>query len=79
MASYRSSKKRSASKDKVTVNFRHKASGEVVGEIVSDKGEVVASKHFGIMSAAEFRSAMKHIEKEFPDAIVPDIIELTGN
>jgi hypothetical protein len=50
-----------------------------VGEILNDKGEVVASRHFGIMSEAEFRRAMEHIKKEFPDAIVLDIIELTGN
>jgi len=30
------------------------------------------------MSEEEFRRALKHIEKEVPDAIVGDLIELTG-
>ena len=36
------------------------------------KARVVASSHFGIMSKEEFRRAVKQIEKEVSDAVVPE-------
>ena len=66
-------------KDKVTVYLRRKANGDVVGEIMNDRGAVVASKHFGTMTEEEYRRALKQIEQAFPDVGTIDTIELIGN
>ena len=66
-------------KDKASVTFRRKANGEVVGEIIDEKGMVVESRNFGIMTEEEFRRCSKLMEREFPDIGAIDVIELTGN
>ena len=66
-------------KDKAAVTFRRKASGEVVGEIVDEKGVIVESRNFGIMTEEEFRRCSKLMEQEFPDIGAIDVIELVGN
>ena len=66
-------------KDKATVPFRSKASGEVTGAIINGKGETVSSKNFGIMTEEEYRRILKLMEQEFPDKGQIDAIELTGN
>ena len=45
-------------KDKATVTFRRKASGEVTGEIINEKGEIVSLKTFGIMTKEEYRRVL---------------------
>ena len=61
-------------KDKVKINLCRKVSGEFVGEIVNEKGEGRRIKSFRHNGRGGISKCLKHIEKEFPDAIVPDII-----
>lgn len=53
---------------KVTVHFRRKTNGEVVADILNEKGEVVACKHFGMMAEDEYENGIQQIKQEFPGA-----------
>lgn len=58
-------------KAKTTATLRLKTSGEVVGEIENEYGNVVSSRLFGIMTEDQFRKCLKLIEKallEVPEA-----------
>ncbi len=63
----------------ITVCFRHKADGELLGEIRNDKGQVVASRSFGVMDEEEYNRCLNHIERIFPGVCRGPRIELTGN
>lgn len=64
--------------DKATVTCRRKASGDVIGEIINEKGEIVTSKNFGMMPKEEYRRVLKLMEQEFPDIGQSDIFYATG-
>ncbi len=66
-------------KEPVTVYFRHKANGEVVGEIRDKEGVVVASRSFGLMDEEEYKRCLKHIERTFPEAVCGPLIEIDVN
>ncbi len=53
----------------------HKASGEVVGEITNEYGQVVSSRRFGEMTEDDFRKGLRQIEKVFSGVASTDIIE----
>jgi hypothetical protein len=65
-------------KDKATVCFRRLQTGEVLGEIVGDDGEVLLSKNFGVLTDEEISRALEVFQAENP-AIVVQAIKLTGN
>jgi hypothetical protein len=65
-------------KDKATVCFRRLPTGEVLGEIVGDDGEVLLSKNFGVLTDEEISRALEVFQAENP-AIVVQAIKLTGN
>jgi hypothetical protein len=66
-------------KERATVVFRRLVSGEVLGEIVTESGEVAVSKSFGIMTEDEYRKILKLVEQENPDIGAIETIELSGN
>ncbi len=55
---------------KLTVHLRRKADGEVIGDILNEKGELLMSKSFGMMGEDEYANAMQQIKQEFPDAAI---------
>ncbi len=55
---------------KITVHLRRSANGEVIADILNKKGEVVASKSFGMMTGDEYRNGMEQVKREFPGAAV---------
>lgn len=57
-------------KDKITVHLRRKANGEVIGNILNEKGVVIASTSFGAMTDAEYEKGMQHVKEQFPDAAI---------
>jgi ATP sulfurylase len=66
-------------KDKAAVVFRQLSSIEVLGEIITETGNVAISKNFGVMTEDEYKKIMKLMELENPDIAWCDPIELTGN
>ncbi len=66
-------------KDKATVCFRRLPSGEVVGEIISEAGDILESRNFGVMSEEEYKRVLKLMQRENPDLDALPLIELTGN
>ena len=61
-------------KAKTIATLCFKASGEVVGEIANEYGEVVSSMRFGEMTEDEFRKGLKQVEKVFSEMASPDVI-----
>jgi hypothetical protein len=66
-------------KDKALVTFRRSASEEVIGEIVSEAGQIVSSRNFGVMSVEEYKRVLRLVELDNPDVDISPLIELTGN
>lgn len=66
-------------KNKAIVTLSRNANGEVFGEIIDEKGVIVESKNFGMMTEEEYGRVLKLIEREFPDIGAIEAIELTGN
>ncbi len=50
-------------KAKTTATLCLKSSGEVIGEIANESGELVSARHFGVMTDDEFLKCLKLIEK----------------
>jgi hypothetical protein len=65
-------------KDKATVCFRRLGTGEVIGEIVSEGGEVLLSKTFGELTDEEILKVLEVFQAE-NSGIVIHPIKLTGN
>jgi hypothetical protein len=68
-------------KDQATVVFRQLSSGEVIGEIIDEKGVVVESKNFGVLSEEEFERVLDFVNENDPKLagkILPTV-KLTGN
>ena len=65
-------------KTKTTATLCLKTSGEVIGEIANECGELVSARHFGIMTDDEFRKCPKLIEKVCLGGPQPISIELIG-
>ncbi len=63
---------------KTTATLRLKTSGEVVGEIVNEYGNVISSGRFGVMTEDEFRQCLQLIQKVFLEVPSADAIELIG-
>lgn len=59
---------------KYKATLRLTASGEVVGEVVNEHGNVVSSRHFGVMTEDEFRKGLKQVEKVFSEVASTDVI-----
>ncbi len=57
-------------KDKITVHLRRKANGEVVGNILNEKGVVIASTSFGAMTDDDYKKGMQQVKQQFPDATI---------
>lgn len=60
---------------KYKATLRLTASGEVVGEVVNEHGNVVSSRHFGVMTEDEFRKGLKQVENVFSGVASTDAIE----
>jgi hypothetical protein len=65
-------------KDKATVYFRRTTTGEVVGEIVGESGEVLLTRNFGELTDEEILKILEVFQAENP-GIVIHAIKLTGN
>jgi hypothetical protein len=65
-------------KDKATIYFRRLQTGEVIGEIVDEGGEVILSKNFGVLTDKEISKTLEVFQAENP-GIVVHAIKLTGN
>ncbi len=63
----------------MVISLRHKATGEVVGEILNEKGEVVASRSFGVMTEDEFENINRRIGQEFTDSCSGRLIDMVWN
>jgi hypothetical protein len=57
-------------KDKALGTFRRSASGEVIGEIVNDAGEIVESRNFGQMTDDEIERVLNIFQAEHPDTVI---------
>jgi hypothetical protein len=65
-------------KDKATVYFRRLQTGEVIGEIFGEGGEILLSKNFGALTDEEITRVLEVFQAENP-GIVVQAIKLTGN
>ena len=65
-------------KDKATVCFRRMQSGEVIGEIINDAGEIVETRNFGHMTDDEIERIPDVFQTENPDTVIRPV-RLTGN
>ncbi len=66
-------------KAKATVCFRRLHSGEVIGEIISEAGEVAVRRSFGEMTEDEFRKVLDIMKQEYPGVATDEPIVLTKN
>ncbi len=66
-------------KAKATVCFRRLHTGEVIGEIISEAGEVAARRSFGEMTENEFRRVLDVVKQEYPGVATDEPIVLTRN
>ncbi len=65
-------------KARATVSFRRTDVGEVIGEIISDTGEVLEARNFGKMSDEEINRVLEAFQHENPDTVILPI-KLTDN
>jgi hypothetical protein len=65
-------------KDKATVTFRRSASGEVIGEIAGEDGEVLMSRNFGQLTDEEIERVIAAFQEENPATLILPI-KLMGN
>jgi hypothetical protein len=65
-------------KDKATVTVRRTTTGEVIGEIIGDSGEVLMSRTFGHMTDAEIERVIAPFQQEHPDTLILPV-KLAGN
>jgi len=65
-------------KDKALVTFRRSASGEVIGEIVNEAGEIVETRNFGHMTDDEIERVLEVFQAEHPDTVIRPV-RLIGN
>ena len=54
-------------------------SGDVLGEIVSETGEILQSRSFGKMSEDGYRKLLKLVERQHPNLAATQPIELSRN
>lgn len=66
-------------RNRATAVFRRLPSGDVIGEIIAETGEVIQSRNFGKMSEDEYRKILDLIDRERPDMGAIEPIELSGN
>ncbi len=66
-------------KERGIVVLRRVASGEVIGEIVDEAGEVKESRNFGVMTEDEYKGLLRLIDRQHPLFGGAGTIELTGN
>ncbi len=65
--------------DKATVIFRRLSSGEVIGEIINEAGEVVHSKNLGELTDEEIGNVLQAFRQESPDVNIMPMIQVAGN
>jgi hypothetical protein len=53
-------------KDNVSVVFRQLSSGEVIGEIIDERGVIVESKNFGVMTEEKFERVLDFVNGTDP-------------
>ncbi len=65
-------------KAKTTATLCLKTSGEVIGEIANEDGELVSARHFGVMTDDEFQKCLTLIERVCTGGVRPISVELTS-
>jgi hypothetical protein len=63
---------------KVTINFNRLPDGEVVADVLDEKGVVLETRSFGKCSDEEYRRLVEVINQEMP-ALGAMEVKLTGN
>ena len=62
--------KRGSLRYKALVIFRRSASGEVIGEIANEAGEIVEMRNFGHMTDKEIERVLEAFQAENPDTVI---------
>jgi hypothetical protein len=65
-------------KERVIINFNRLPDGEVVADVVDEKGAILVTRSFGRCSDEEYRRLVEVINQEMP-ALGAMAIKLTGN
>ncbi len=60
------------------INFRRLPDGEVVADVIDEKGQVIVSRSFGRCSDDEYEQLVEAINREMP-ALVAMTVRVTAN